>query len=153
MRKFFFTITAMSLMSLLSHANPLAVDAYASGLTLVYFYPKADTPGCTAQACSLRDSFADLQGNGLTIYGVSGDSPAGQKKFQEKYSIPFDLLSDSKSEIAKAFGVPNVMGISKRQSFLIKDGKIAWVATSAKTGQHAEEVQAAIQSLSNPAPQ
>ncbi|GAB4164453.1 MAG: peroxiredoxin [Terrimicrobiaceae bacterium] len=168
MRKFLFTLTAMSLMSLLSHASPLTVgaqapdvtapdqdgnpvriaDSYTKGLTLLYFYPKADTPGCTAQACSLRDSFADLKGKGLTIYGVSGDSPAAQKKFREKYSIPFTLLSDSSGEIAKAFGVPTVLGISKRQSFLIKDGKIAWVATSAKTGQHAQEVQQAIERLS-----
>ena len=122
---------------------------YEKGLTLVYFYPKADTPGCTAQACSLRDSFATLSGEGLTVLGVSKDSVEAQKKFQEKYKIPFDLIADSDGTVAKAFGVETIpiVGMTKRQSFIVKDGKIAWTSLSAKTGEAAQEVQTALDKL------
>lgn len=120
---------------------------YARGLTLVYFYPKADTPGCTAQACALRDAFADLNGEGLQVLGVSSDKPASQKKFQEKYKLPFTLVADADGKVAEAFGVPTVLGFAKRQSFLIKDGKVVWTALSAKTGEHAAEVQQAVEKL------
>ena len=124
-------------------------DAYAKGLTLVYFYPKADTPGCTAQACSLRDSFESLQAKNLQVIGVSRDTTASQKKFQQKYNLPFCLIADADGKVAEAFGVGGVMGlpVSKRQSFLIKNGQVAWISLSAKTGEHAAEVQAAIDSL------
>lgn len=119
--------------------------ACSQGLTLVYFYPKADTPGCTAQACSLRDDFAGLTGKGLKIFGVSGDNPEGQRKFRAKYGLPFTLLADADGKIAAAFHVPSLLGFAKRQSFLIKDGTIVWTALSAGTAKHAEEVQAAIE--------
>jgi len=130
-----------------SGAEVSLADVYAKGPTLVYFYPKADTPGCTAQACSLRDAFPDFAAEGVRIIGVSGDSVAGQKKFAEKYQLPFTLLADDDSAVAKAFGVPTFMGIAKRESFIVKDGKIAWIVQSAKTADHAAEVQAALTSL------
>jgi peroxiredoxin Q/BCP len=117
---------------------------YAQGPTLVYFYPKADTPGCTAQACSLRDAFADLASDRLSILGVSVDTPAGQKKFREKYALPFPLIADPDGTVARAFGVPAVFGLAGRQSFLIVDGRIAWTSPQAKTRGHAEEVRAAL---------
>jgi len=122
-------------------------SVYAKGPTLVYFYPKADTPGCTAQACSLRDAFPDFTGAGVQIIGVSGDTVEGQKKFAEKYNIPFALLADTEGTVAKAFGVPAVMGIAKRQSFVVVDGRVAVIIESAKTGDHAAEVQAALSAL------
>ena len=124
-------------------------DVYAKGPTLVYFYPKADTPGCTAQACSLRDSFANLSAENLQILGVSRDSSASQKKFQEKYKLPFTLLADLDGKVAEAFGVPSILGmpVSRRQSFIVKGDKIVWKSASAKTGDHAAEVQAALDAL------
>lgn len=123
-------------------------EVYAKGPTLVYFYPKADTPGCTAQACSLRDSFADLKGDNLTVLGVSGDTPEAQKKFQEKYELPFELIADPDGKVAEAFGVATRMGkFPARQSFIIKDGKIAWNSLKAKTKGAAEEVQNALDNL------
>jgi len=124
-------------------------DVYAKGPTLIYFYPKAGTPGCTAQACSLRDAFPDFTGAGVQIIGVSADSVEGQKKFAEEYKLPFTLLADTDLAVAKAFGVPTMplIGVPKRQSFIVKDGKIAWIVESAKTGDHAAEVQAALASL------
>jgi peroxiredoxin Q/BCP len=124
-------------------------DVYAKGPTLIYFYPKAGTPGCTAQACSLRDAFPDFTGAGVQIIGVSADSVDGQKKFAEEYKLPFTLLADTDLAVAKAFGVPTMplIGVPKRQSFIVKDGKIAWIVESAKTGDHAAEVRAALTSL------
>ncbi len=131
--------------------NGEAVDfgeVYGKGLTLVYFYPKANTPGCTAQACSLRDSIADLRADDVTILGVSHDTPADQKKFKEAYDLPFTLIADADGKVIEAFGVPTmVMGVSKRQSFLIKDGKVAWRNLKAGTKDHAEEVAEAVKEL------
>lgn len=122
---------------------------YAKGVTLVYFYPKADTPGCTAQACSLRDSYADLTAKGIQVIGVSRDKVAAQKKFQDKYKLPFTLIADEDGSVAKAFGVDLVpiVGLTMRESFLVKDGKIAWVNTKAKTADHADEVREAVAAL------
>jgi thioredoxin-dependent peroxiredoxin len=159
--------SAIGLFGLTARAEPLAVgtaapaiiakdqdgetvnfaDVYSKGTTLVYFYPKAGTAGCTAQACSLRDSFADLNQLGLQILGVSEDTLESQKKFKDENKLPFTLIADSDGKVAQAFGVPLTMGLAKRQSFIVKGGKIAWVSPQAKTKEHAEEVQAALESL------
>ena len=121
---------------------------YKKGVTLVYFYPKADTPGCTAEACSLRDSYDDLRSKGLQIIGVSEDKAEDQKKFQEKYKLPFLLVADSDGTVANAFGVPvSTGGFAKRQSFLIKDGKIAWRDLNASTKDQAADVKRALENL------
>ena len=112
----------------------------AKGYTLVYFYPKADTPGCTKQACSLRDSYATLTKKGVRIYGVSLDKVAAQKAFQEKYKLPFDLIADPDAKVVDAFGVPKTLGFAKRQAYLFKDGKLVWSDTSASTDKQAEDV-------------
>lgn len=112
----------------------------AKGYTLVYFYPKADTPGCTKQACSLRDSYTALTEKGVKIYGVSTDKVEAQKAFKDKYKLPFDLLADSDSKVVDAFGVPKTMGFSKRQAFLFKDGKLVWSDQEASTEQQAADV-------------
>jgi peroxiredoxin Q/BCP len=122
-------------------------DFYKAGVTLVYFYPKADTPGCTKEACSLRDSFATLRARGLQIVGVSEDQPGAQKKFQTKYNLPFTLIADHDGAVAKAFGVPTMMGFAKRQSFLVQDGKIVWADLNASTSQQAADVGKALDQL------
>jgi peroxiredoxin Q/BCP len=122
-------------------------DVYAKGTTLVYFYPKADTPGCTKQGCSLRDSWADLQAKGIKVLGVSGDKPEAQKKFAETQKFPFPLIADTDGKVADAFGVPHLLGIPKRQSFLIRDGKIVWNMLAASTGSHAADVLKAFDAL------
>ncbi len=115
-------------------------EAGAKGYTLVYFYPKADTPGCTKQACSLRDSYATLTEKGVRIFGVSTDKVAAQKAFKAKYKLPFDLLADHDGKVVDAFGVPKTMGFAKRQAYLFKDGKLVWSDTSASTDKQAEDV-------------
>jgi peroxiredoxin Q/BCP len=124
-------------------------DVYAKGVTLVYFYPKADTPGCTKQCCSLRDGWSELQGKGVQVLGVSGDKPEAQKAFREKYKFQFPLIADDDGKVAAAFGVQAMRpGIFKRTSFLVKDGKIAWQMTDKTTTEtHAADVLKAVATL------
>lgn len=124
--------------------------AYGSGYTLVYFYPKADTPGCTKQACSLRDSFAQLSDRGVQVFGVSHDTVEGQKAFKDKYKLPFSLLADTKHEVSTAFGVPSTGEYAARQAFLIKDGKVVWLDHKASTAEQAADVLAALDTLKKP---
>jgi peroxiredoxin Q/BCP len=124
-------------------------DVYAKGVTLVYFYPKANTPGCTKQGCSLRDQWSELQAKGVQVIGVSGDKPEAQKAVREKFHFPDPLVADDDGKVAAAFGVPAMRpGIFKRTSFLVKDGKIAWNMTDKTTTEtHAADVLKAVASL------
>ena len=121
-------------------------DVYAKQTyTLVYFFPKADTPGCTAQGCSLRDAYEDLTKKGVVVLGVSLDQADAQKAFKEKYHFPFTLIADPDQTVINAFGVtvksvPMMGHFASREAFLIKDGKIVWADYSAKTSKQAEDV-------------
>ena len=161
------TLVSLLFLPISSRAEPLAVgvpapdltakdqsgkavkfkDVYAKGPTLVYFYPKADTPGCTAQGCSIRDSWTDLKGKGIQVIGVSEDSVDAQKKFADKYSLPHTLIADDDGKVAAAFQVDMKGKIAMRQSFLIKDGKVAWTMLKASTATHAADVMAAVEGL------
>jgi peroxiredoxin Q/BCP len=111
------------------------------GYLLVYFYPKAMTPGCTAQACSLRDAYGALQSKGVKVFGVSLDKAFSQKKFLEKEHLPFELLSDQEKKLTAAFGVPLILGsFATRQAYLFKDGKLAWMDAKASTDKQAQDV-------------
>src|SRR5688500_13677873 len=118
-------------------------DLYEKEPLHVYLYPKADTPGCTNQACSLRDDWSALQAKGIQVVGVSGDKPDDQKAFGEKYKLPFTLLADHDFKVADAFGSPH----RARNSFLIKDGKVAWTMLKASTATHAQDVLKAYDAL------
>lgn len=119
-------------------------EELAEGLSLVYFYPKADTPGCTRQACNLRDAFEEVTKAGIKVFGVSADTAEDQLAFAEKFEIPFTLLADKKGEVIAAFGVPaNPKGFPARQSFLVKDGKVIWRDLSAKPDTQAQDAIAA----------
>jgi peroxiredoxin Q/BCP len=126
-------------------------NVYAKGVTLVYFYPKAGTSGCTAEACSLRDSYDKLQAKGLQIIGVSRDTSEAQKHFQTENKLPFTLVADADGKVAEAFGVPmmlhGLIPLASRQSFIIKDDKIAWNSLKAQTTGSADEVQKALDGL------
>jgi peroxiredoxin Q/BCP len=117
------------------------------GFTLVYFYPRADTPGCTKQACSLRDAFARLAERGVRVFGVSHDSVEAQKAFQEKYELPFSLLADTAHYVSSAFGVPSRGEYAARQAFLFDDGELVWRDLEASTSEQAADVLAAIDEL------
>jgi len=118
-------------------------EVYAKNLyTLVYFYPKADTSGCTKQSCSLRDAFEDLTNKGVAVIGVSTDSVDDQRAFKEKHKLPFTLLADRERKVIQAFGVPliPIAGLAQRQAYLIKDGHIIWADHKASTDEQAQDV-------------
>lgn len=124
---------------------------YQKGPVLVYFYPKAGTPGCTAQACSLRDAYQKLTDAGLTVVGVSADDQARQKAFQEEHQLPFTLIPDPEKTVINAFGVDTGMtGLAGREAFLIKDGLVVWHDSSASTDQQAQDVLAQLGQGSTP---
>ncbi|OGH60768.1 MAG: hypothetical protein A2848_03325 [Candidatus Magasanikbacteria bacterium RIFCSPHIGHO2_01_FULL_50_8] len=115
---------------------------------VIYFYPKDDTPGCTKEACAIRDQFPQFKKLGITVFGVSIDSVKSHAKFIEKYSLPFTLLSDDEKKVVNAYGVwgtkkfmgREYMG-TQRWSFLIDpDGKIARIYEDVKPEQHAEQL-------------
>ncbi len=166
-------LTLMSLSSLLfafAHADPLKVGDAAPAVTgvtdagaklaladvykqqtytLVYFYPKADTPGCTKQGCSLRDGYEALTKKGVAVIGVSHDDVAAQKAFKEKYHLPFTLIADTDKAVINAFGVPTksipVLGeIAMRSAYLIKDGKIVYTDYKGTTDKQAEAILAVL---------
>lgn len=118
-------------------------DVYAKQTyTLVYFYPKADTPGCTKQGCSLRDGYEALTKQGVAVIGVSHDNVADQKAFKEKYHLPFTLIADHDGKVIGAFGVPTypVVGLAHRQAYLIKGGKIIYTDYTGTTDKQAETI-------------
>ena len=124
-------------------------NLYKRGWTLVYFYPKAGTPGCTAQACSLRDGFEGLQREGVQVVGVSRDTPLALKAFKDREKLPFILISDKDGAVQKAFGVPSLLGlpIASRQSFLIQNGVVVWRDLKSETKKAAQEVLEAIREV------
>lgn len=136
---------APKIQSVDQHGKPVDLGKELStGLSLVYFYPKADTPGCTKQACNLRDAFEEVSKAGIKVFGVSADTPGDQLAFAQKYQLPFTLLADKKGEVIAAFGVPaNDRGFASRQSFLIKDGKVIWRDLKANPTTQAQDALAA----------
>ena len=107
---------------------------------VIYFYPKDDTPGCTKQACSIRDGFADLNQAGITVWGISYDSPESHKKFKEKYTLPFTLLSDYHKEVSKQYGVSGWF-FPDRVTFLInQDGTIIDILKDINVREHAQQI-------------
>jgi thioredoxin-dependent peroxiredoxin len=118
---------------------------------VLYFYPRADTPGCTIESCEFRDTVKKFTKKGVTVLGVSPDTTSAQAKFKEKFDLNFTLLADDSKEIANKFGVmkeknmygKKVMGVA-RTTFIIENGKIAKVFNNVKPEGHAEEVLAAL---------
>ncbi|HTJ78707.1 MAG TPA: peroxiredoxin [Rariglobus sp.] len=115
-------------------------DAYKrQPYTLVYFYPKAFTGGCTAQGCSLRDAYEKLTKKGVAVIGVSTDSAETQKKFKDAEKFPFTLIADTDKKVMKAFGQNGVM-FASRQAYLIHDGKIVYADHKGSTTKQAQDI-------------
>jgi peroxiredoxin Q/BCP len=113
---------------------------------VIYFYPKADTPGCTKQACSIRDNWSNIDAGGATVIGISPDKPAKLVKFREKYSLPFTLLSDPENTVAEAYGAwgeksmfgKKYMGIIRSHFGVDEDGNLIDVSIKVKPQMTAE---------------
>jgi thioredoxin-dependent peroxiredoxin len=113
---------------------------------VLYFYPKSDTPGCTAQACGIRDAFSDFEEAGAVVLGVSSDKEAAQSKFRSKHNLPFSILADPEHVAGKAYGVEKEDSpYFERTTFLIDaDGKVTKVMRRVDARKHADQVLAAL---------
>jgi peroxiredoxin Q/BCP len=97
-------------------------DFLNAGATVLYFYPADFTPGCTRQACALRDLQSDIKNAGLLVVGISPQSPESHAKFRSKYDLPFSLLSDADKEVVKMYGVNGPLGFGVRRATYLIDG-------------------------------
>lgn len=124
--------------------NPVDLGAALNaGTSVIFFYPKAMTPGCTKQACSLRDAWELLQQRDITIFGVSSDTPKTQMAFRNKHQLPFTLIADTDQAVSKAFGKNRW----SRQAYIFKDGTLVWLDLKASTADQADDVLAALDQL------
>jgi peroxiredoxin Q/BCP len=132
------------------NGEPVTLSSFKGKPIVLFFYPRADTPGCTTEACGFRDDYGKLTRAGLTVLGISPDTSAAQKKFQEKYSLPYTLLADAGKTVAKLFDVireknmygKKVMGIERSTFLIAPDGTVAHVWRKVKPEGHANEVLA-----------
>lgn len=128
--------------------NPVKLSDYKGKKVVLYFYPRDNTPGCTAEACNLRDNYSEFQNQGYEILGVSTDSEKSHQKFIEKQSLPFKLLADTEKQIHEKFGTwveksmygKKYMGTA-RQTFVIdEEGKIENIIEKVKTKDHTAQI-------------
>jgi thioredoxin-dependent peroxiredoxin len=130
--------------------NQVALQDSAGKTVVLFFYPKADTPGCTVEACGFRDTYKKIQAAGAVILGISADTSAKQKKFEEKFNLPYPLLADVDKKVCEAFGViqeksmygKKYMGIARTTFVIGPTGKIQHIYEKVKPDGHAEEVLA-----------
>src|SRR5215211_5077303 len=114
------------------NGNKISLSDFKGKKVVLYFYPKDDTPGCTAQACNLRDNYSDLLQKGFQVIGVSADSVKSHKKFEEKFQLPFPLIADEDKDIVEKYGVwgekqnfgKTYMGINRTTFLIDESGKI-----------------------------
>jgi peroxiredoxin Q/BCP len=130
----------------------VTLSQFRGSPVVLYFYPKDDTPGCTAQACGIRDVWGELQRKGAVVLGVSPDSPRAHGKFKEKYRLPFTLLSDEEHTVAEQYGTwveksmygKTSMGMERSTFVIDADGNVAKVMRKVKPAEHADDVLAAL---------
>lgn len=122
---------------------PFSSDSLRGQRVVLYFYPAADTPGCTIEAKGFRDELAQYRAKGVQVVGVSTDDCPAQKAFATKYGLSFTLLADSKKEVARTFGVLRPSGTARRVTFLVEtDGKVAEIVDNSSADLHLERARA-----------
>ncbi len=120
---------------------------YRDGWVVVYFYPKDDTPGCTAEACGIRDDYGQFTEADITVFGISYDDPASHRAFKEKYELPFTLLSDSDKQVAGLYGAKGLL-MPKRMTFVIDpEGVVRKIFNKVDVAGHSGEILAAVKQL------
>jgi peroxiredoxin Q/BCP len=136
--------TAPAFSTIDDQGNSVSLADFQGKIVVLYFYPKDDTPGCTKQAQSFRDNFAEYQDQEMVVLGVSRDDQASHQKFKEKYGLPFKLLVDSDGTITQAYDVDGG-GYAKRVTYIIDgEGKISQVDSNVNTSTHAQDILATI---------
>lgn len=126
------------------------LSSYKGSFVVMYFYPSDDTPGCTKQACSLRDSNAMFAEKNIVVLGISYDSPASHKKFKEKYNLPFTLLSDTQKKVAALYGAKRwwFLPWPKRMTFIIdKEGVVRHIMKDVTVSSHGSDILEKIDAL------
>jgi peroxiredoxin Q/BCP len=134
-----------------ANGKPVSLADFKGKKLVLYFYPKDDTPGCTAEACSLRDDYAELRKKGYEILGVSPDAPSKHQKFIEKYALPFRLLADTDRVVLQAYGAwgpkkfmgKDVVGVIRTTFIIDEAGNIEKIFRKVDTQNHAQEILAA----------
>jgi peroxiredoxin Q/BCP len=130
-----------------TNGKTVSLSDFAGKTVIMYFYPKDDTPGCTKQACSFRDSYQEYLDKGIVVLGVSKDDEAAHQKFTQKFNLPFPLLADVDGSIIKAYDVAGSSGYAQRVTYIIDgSGTITNVDSSVKTETHAQDVLATLAS-------
>ncbi|HSS98285.1 MAG TPA: thioredoxin-dependent thiol peroxidase [Terriglobales bacterium] len=130
------------------NGEEISLKQYRGKYVVLYFYPRADTPGCTIEACEFRDSYKKMQKSGAILLGISPDTSKAQNKFAEKFDLPFTLLGDADKKIAIAYDNlkeknmygKKVMGVGRTTFVIGPDGKIVHIFEKVKPEGHAEEV-------------
>ncbi len=130
------------------NGNPVKYGDFKGKRLILYFYPKDDTPGCTAEACNLRDNYQELLDRGFSVVGVSPDSPEKHQKFISKYELPFPLIADTEKEVLKAYGVWGEKkmygraydGVFRTTFVISKEGTIEAVFKKVKTKDHTAQI-------------
>ena len=128
--------------------NPVKLSDLRGRKVVLYFYPKDDTPGCTKEACSFRDGFAEFRRRGIEVLGVSTDDEKSHRKFAEKYRLPFKLLADTDHRVAdlyevygeKQFMGRKYMGVARKTFLIDEEGRLRKVFDKVKVDEHADEV-------------
>jgi peroxiredoxin Q/BCP len=137
------------------NGEEVSLKAFRGKYVVLFFYPRADTPGCTIEACEFRDSYRKMQNTGAVLLGISPDTPKAQKKFEEKYSLPFTLLGDAEKKVCNAYDVikeknmygKKVMGVARTTFIIGPDGKIKYIFHKVKPEGHSAEVLAYLKSV------
>jgi peroxiredoxin Q/BCP len=132
------------------NGQSVALKSFRGKYVVLYFYPRADTPGCTIEACSFRDSYKKVEKAGAVVLGVSPDEPKALKKFEDKFGLPFTLLGDADKKVCNAYGViqeknmygKKYMGVARTTFIIGPDGKIKHIFQKVKPEGHADEVLA-----------
>ena len=123
----------------------ISLQHYRGQTVILYFYPQDDTPGCTREACDFRDQQPALQAHGVVVLGVSADAVASHQQFQQKYRLPFTLLSDADGTVARRYGVWNDAGYARRATFVIgPDGRLQRIMPKVQVAGHVADLLGAL---------
>ena len=130
--------------------TPFTLNERKGKWTVLYFYPKDDTPGCTKQACAFRDSIEVIRKESAEVYGVSKDTVESHQAFTKKFNLNFPLLADPEGKIIEMYGAKGLMGFAKRWTFIIDpELKVRWIQTNVDPVTNAKEVAEEIRKLKN----